>query len=174
MLKDYEKVLKAKNELRKLDTTNLDLLERSKIFVSQSLCSYYHLLWSTSKKLYGTCRNFGWYVSNGSIKIKLWENSWPLYVSYIEDFKKYFPDIDFQFVNKYHCAVCKCSTGCFLELLLSSLFMSLLINFFLFFFKFLFLTFNCELQISRGSHREVFLTIMVPVRQGHFVRNFVN
>ena len=64
--------------------------------------------------------------------------------------------------------------GCFLELLLSSLFMSLLMNFFLFFFKFLFLTFICELQISRGSHREVFLTLMVPVRQGHFVRNFVN
>ena len=75
LLKDYEKVLKAKNKLRKLDTTNLDLLERSKIFVSQSLCSYYRLLWSTSKKLYGTRRNFSWYVSNGSIKIKLWENS---------------------------------------------------------------------------------------------------
>ena len=36
---DCEKVLKAKNDLRKLDTINLDLLEGFKIFVNQSLCS---------------------------------------------------------------------------------------------------------------------------------------
>ena len=38
--KDCEKFLKAKNDLRKLNTTNLDLPEGSKIFVNQSLCSY--------------------------------------------------------------------------------------------------------------------------------------
>ena len=73
--KDYEKVLKAKNDLQKLDSTNLDLPEGSKIFTNQSLCFYYHLLWSTSKKLHGKGRIFGWYASNESIKIKLQENS---------------------------------------------------------------------------------------------------
>ena len=69
--KDCEKNLKAKNELWKLDTTNLDLPEESKILVNQSLCSYYCLLWATSKKLHGKGRIIGWYVSNGSIKIKV-------------------------------------------------------------------------------------------------------
>ena len=93
--KDCDKVLKVKNNLRKLDATNADLPHWSKIFVNQSLCSYYRLLWSTSKKLHGKSRIVGWYVSNGSIKIKLQENSRPLYISQIEDFKKYFPDVDF-------------------------------------------------------------------------------
>ena len=93
--KDCEKVLKAKNNLRKLDSTNLDLLEGCKIFINQSLCSYYRLLWSKSKKLHGKGRIFGWYASNGSIKIKLQENSQPLYISHIEDFKKHFPDVGF-------------------------------------------------------------------------------
>ena len=53
--KDCEKVLKAKNNLRKLDTTNLYLPEEN-----QSLCSYYRLLWSTSKQLQGKGRIFGW------------------------------------------------------------------------------------------------------------------
>ena len=73
--KDCEKVLKANNDLRKLNITNLDLPEGSKIFVKQNLCSCYRLLWSTSKKLHGKGRIFGWYLSNGSVKIKLQENS---------------------------------------------------------------------------------------------------
>ena len=82
--KDSEKVLKAKNDLRKLDTTKLDLPEGSKIFVNQSWCSYYRLLWSSSKKLHGRGIIFGWYVSNGSVKIKLHANSRPLYISPME------------------------------------------------------------------------------------------
>ena len=93
--KDCEKVSKAKNDLRKLNTTNLDLPEGSKIFVNQSLCSYYRLLWLANKKLHGKGRTFGWYVF-GSVKIKLEENSRPLNISHMEDFKKYFRDVDFQ------------------------------------------------------------------------------
>ena len=66
--KDCEKVWKAKNDLRKLDSTNLDLPERSKFSINQSLCSYYRLLWSTSKKLDGKGRIFGWYVSKGQLR----------------------------------------------------------------------------------------------------------
>ena len=58
--KDCEKVLKAKNDTWKLNKTSLHLPEESKIFVNQSLCSYYPSLWSTSKKLHGKGRIFGW------------------------------------------------------------------------------------------------------------------
>ena len=54
--KDCEKDLEAKKDLRKLDTTNIDLPEGSKFFVNQSSCSYYRLLWSTSKKIHGKGR----------------------------------------------------------------------------------------------------------------------
>ena len=54
--KDCEKVLKAKNDLRKLHASNIDLPEGSNFFVNQSLCHYYRLLWSTSKKLHGKGR----------------------------------------------------------------------------------------------------------------------
>ena len=93
--KDCEKVLKAKNDLRELDSINLDLPQWSRIFINQSLCSYYRFPWSTSKKLRGKGRIFGWNVLNRSIKIKLQEHSRPLYISHMEDFKKYFPDVDF-------------------------------------------------------------------------------
>ena len=46
--KNCDKALKAINDLRKLNTTNLDLPEQL-IFINQSLCAYYPLLWSTSK-----------------------------------------------------------------------------------------------------------------------------
>ena len=81
--KDCEKVLNAKNDLRNLDTTNLDLPKGSKIFFNQSLCSHYRLLWSTSKKLHDKSSIFGWYISNGPIKTKLKENSRPLNISHM-------------------------------------------------------------------------------------------
>ena len=93
--KDCEKVLKAKNDLRKLDSTNLDLPQGCKIFFNQSLCYYYRLFWSASKELHGKSRIFGWYDSNESIKIKLQENGRLLYISHMEDFKKYFRHTDF-------------------------------------------------------------------------------
>ena len=71
------------------------LPEGFKIFANLSLCSYYHLLWSTSKNLHGKGRIFGWYVSNGPIKIKLLQNSRLIYIPHMENFKKYFADVDF-------------------------------------------------------------------------------
>ena len=86
-------VLKATTALQKLNTTNLDLPECSRIFVNQSLCSYYRFLCTTNKKLHGKGKIFGWHVSNWSIKIKLQENSRPIYISHMEDIKKYFHDV---------------------------------------------------------------------------------
>ena len=66
--KDCEKVLKAKNDLRKLDSTNLDLREGSKIFINQSLCSCYRFLWSTSKKLHGKAESLVGMFQTGQLK----------------------------------------------------------------------------------------------------------
>ena len=76
--KDCKNISKAKNKLRKVYITILDLPDGE-----------------SSKKLHGKDRVFRWYVSTGLIKIKVQENSPPLYISHTEDFRKYFPDIDF-------------------------------------------------------------------------------
>ena len=84
------KVLKAKTVLQKLNSTNLDLPEGFRIFVNQTLCSYYRFLRTTSKKLHDKGKIFGCSVSNWSIKIKLQENSRPIYISHMEDIKSIF------------------------------------------------------------------------------------
>ena len=103
------------------------------------MCSYYRLLWSTSKKLDGKgivytsmvrVKIFGRYVSNESMKINLLENSWLICFSY-GGFRKVFSLCRFsQFGNEYYCTVCKYRTGCFVELFLSSFFYLVFYNFF--------------------------------------------
>ena len=77
--KDCGKILKAKIDIRKVNTSHLNLRVGSKVFVNQSLSSYYCLLWSKSKKLLWKCKIFGWYVSKESVKIKIQEDIQPIY-----------------------------------------------------------------------------------------------
>ena len=90
-MKNYEKLLRA--IVAEWDEPRS--LEGCRIFVNLLLFSCYCLLWSASKQLHGKVKIFGWHVSNGSIKIKLQKNSRPIYISHMEDFKNYFPDVDF-------------------------------------------------------------------------------
>ena len=58
--KGYKQVLQVKKELKDLNTGDLDLPRDTNIFVSQSLCPYYRMLWSKSKRLHsmGIINNF--------------------------------------------------------------------------------------------------------------------
>ena len=58
------------------DLPTVDLPDR--VFINQSLCSYYWLLWVTRKKLYSKGKILGWYVLKRTVKNKLQENSAPL------------------------------------------------------------------------------------------------
>ena len=49
--KDCKQVLQAKKDLKDLNTNDLDLPRGTKLFVNQSLCPYYCMLWSKSKRL---------------------------------------------------------------------------------------------------------------------------
>ena len=61
--------------MRNLDMKDLDLPRDTKIYINQSLCFYYRIFWSKAKRLQniGSIDNF--YVSSGTIKIKVTENS---------------------------------------------------------------------------------------------------
>ena len=93
--KDCQNVLNAKKELRKLDTKEIGFSEDNPIFVNQSLCTYYRVLWFKAKCLHSLKRVSSFYVSGGTIKNKISENSLPLPITNVSDFKEYFPDVNF-------------------------------------------------------------------------------
>ena len=77
------------------------------------------MLWSKSKKLLTIGEIKRVYISNGTIRIKISENSSPLSITQDDDFRKHFPDIDLSSskirLNKY---TFLCSNYCCCVLLL--------------------------------------------------------
>ena len=52
------------------------------------------MLWAKSKKLHSMHKIHSFYISNGSIKLKLQENSKPFAIYHVNDFEKHFPGVD--------------------------------------------------------------------------------
>ena len=92
--KDCQNVLNAKKELRKLDMKEIDFPENNPIFVNQSLCTYYRVLWSKAKRLHSLKRISSFYVSGGNVKIKIKENSLLLPITHVNDLKEHFSDVN--------------------------------------------------------------------------------
>ena len=66
--KDCQQLMKVKKDLSKLNLSDIDL-GNTKIFINQSLCPYYKLLWSRSKRLHAMKHIYSYYVSNGTVKV---------------------------------------------------------------------------------------------------------
>ena len=60
--------MKVKKDLSKLNLTNIDE-DNTKIFINQSLCPYYKLLWSKSKPLHAMKQIHSYDISNGTVKV---------------------------------------------------------------------------------------------------------
>ena len=75
--KDCKQVLQVKKDLKDLTADDLDLPQGTKIFVNQSLCPYYRILWSKTKRLQSMCKINNYFISGGTVKIKIDENSKP-------------------------------------------------------------------------------------------------
>ena len=73
---------------------DLDLPSGTKIYINQILCPYYRILWSKAERLQNIGSIDNLYISNGTIKIKVTENSSPITITRLDDFKIHFPDID--------------------------------------------------------------------------------
>ena len=87
--KDADKVRQAK---KKLKTTNLSAMGISQpVFVNDSLCKYYKFLWSKCKKLLNGRFMQGFWISNGTLRIKLNESSPPKSVLHLVDLEDMFP-----------------------------------------------------------------------------------
>ena len=64
------------------------------MFVNQSLCTYYNVLGSKAKRLHSLKRISSFYVSGGSVKIKISENSLQLPITNVNDIKEHFLDVN--------------------------------------------------------------------------------
>ena len=92
--KDCQNLPNAKEQLRKSDMKEIGFPEGNPIFVNQSLCTYYRVLWSKAKRLHSLKRISSFYVSGGTVKIKISENSLPTPITHVNNFKEHFPDVN--------------------------------------------------------------------------------
>ena len=92
--RDCQHVWSVKKDLKKLTMEDLELPGNSKLFINRSLCPYYKMLWSKSKKLHSLSKIHSFFISGDTIKIRVNENSSPLSITHVDDFGKHFPDVD--------------------------------------------------------------------------------
>ena len=88
------KVSKQVLNVRKLSMDNLQQTGQGKLYINQSLCPYYRVLWSKSKSLHKIGKLFQYYVSNGIVKIEIQETSQLLSIIHTGDMEKLFPGVD--------------------------------------------------------------------------------
>ena len=91
---DCKQVLQVKKDLKDLTADDLDLPRGTKIFVNQSLCPYYRILWSKNKGLQSMGKINSFFISGGTTKIKIDENSKPSAITHLDDLAVKFPGVD--------------------------------------------------------------------------------
>ena len=88
--KDSIQVLQNKNKLKQLKSESLNLPASLKIYINESLCPYYKKLWTKCKKLWDAKRILSFWVSNGSIRVKLVNENVSI-ITHDCDLEKLFP-----------------------------------------------------------------------------------
>ena len=92
--KDCQHVWSVNKDLKKLTMEDFELPGNNKLFINRSLCPYYKMLWSKSKKLHSLSKIHSFFISGDTIKIRVNENSSPLSITHVDDFGKHFPGVD--------------------------------------------------------------------------------
>ena len=92
--KDCKQVIQVKKDLKDLIGDNPDLPQGTKIFVNQSLCPCYRILWSKAKRLQSMIKINGFFITGGTVKIKIDENSKPLSITHLDQLAISFLGID--------------------------------------------------------------------------------
>ena len=88
--KDSDEIRRVRRKLKTTDLKPIEII--TPVYINDSLCFYYKKLWSKCKKLWSNKFIFGYWVSNGSIKIRILERSPVKVISHIVDLEKLFPD----------------------------------------------------------------------------------
>ena len=88
--KGIHRILSNKNKLKTLKPELVHLPEETKSFINESLCLYYEKLWSKCKSLRSAGHISMFWVRNGSLRIKLSNESVSI-ITYGRDLEKLFP-----------------------------------------------------------------------------------
>ena len=83
-----------KKYLKNLTADDLDLPRGAEIFLYQSLWQYFCNLWSKTKRLQSIGKANSFFVSGGTVKIKIDENSKLLAMTNLDDLAINFPGIN--------------------------------------------------------------------------------
>ena len=88
--KDSDEIRRVRSKLKTTDLKPIGIT--TPVYINDSLCFYYKKLWSKCKKLWSNKFIFGYWVSNGSIKIRISKCAPVKVISHIVDLEKLFPD----------------------------------------------------------------------------------
>ena len=92
--KDCEQIMSMKKDLKHLKMHEVGLPGNRSIFINTSLCPYYRMLWSKRKRLHDLGKISHFYISSGTIKVRISENRNHISITHTQNFVKYFPEVD--------------------------------------------------------------------------------
>ena len=90
--KDAENIMSNKNKLRTVDKETIGV--NTPIYINESLCRANKVLWSKCRRLKNEKFLHAFWVTNGSIKLKVNENSTANKIEHHEDLRHLFPNAD--------------------------------------------------------------------------------
>ena len=90
--KVLSQVLSVRKDLIKTRMSDIDLTEQNALYINQSLCPYYRMLWSKTET-YQIGKTDSFYVSNGNIKIRMQENARLVTIFHTHNFVTYFHNV---------------------------------------------------------------------------------
>ena len=88
--KDVNLIRKNKNKLKGMNLCSVDI--NNPVFINDSLCSYYKMLWRKFKKLWSSKYIHAFWVSNGTLRLKLTENGRVHIITHSQDLDELFPE----------------------------------------------------------------------------------
>ena len=88
-----DEIFKKKRNLKNIDKKKLNL-RNNNIYVNYSLCRDYRRIWYYARKLHSEGRISKFWVSNGTVKIALAENSPPISILHKSKLEELFPGCD--------------------------------------------------------------------------------
>ena len=91
--KGANRVWKVKKNLKGIDLSSTGI--KSPVYINESLCKYYKMLWRKCKKLCVNKLIHSFWVSNGSIRLKLSDNERSYMITHINDLEEVFPGNEF-------------------------------------------------------------------------------
>ena len=91
-LKRKDRIRHCKKNLKGMDLTSNGI--PSPVFINDSLCQYYKMLWRKCKKLLTNKFIDSFWVSNGSIRLRRENKDRPCAITHISDLEVLFPGND--------------------------------------------------------------------------------